>query len=187
MKVALYKHHHHLPFWSHPQNPNMLFDPEGLEGWTYQCIESHEIRPAVQHHMMPVLNGLLAIDLLGVMANFSLWFDLGEKTVTFPRRMWTQITTEPAEWDEAGLPIIVQGEKVQVAHLWGKNNAINTCSPFDFLGSKKVKGEDTPEFWTEFFIGKIREAKEGAVEELEEAKKAVTGAEQNLERYAIIF
>jgi hypothetical protein len=174
MQIALYSDHHHLPFWRGPRNPERLFDPNALEGWTYRKREwddatgDYKKGPVLEHFVMPVLNGLLALHMPGIMAHVSLIFKDDEKLVVTPKRVWVQITTEPAEKDDRGLPIVVKNGIVQVLHLWGGDNG--TSTPYGFLDKHPTKEEDTPQFWTNFFLGELRESKQKAHEEAEEAR-----------------
>jgi hypothetical protein len=184
MKVALYPSHHCLPFWHEPANPEILFDPSALEGWTYEKnngFEKGEVRPATELHVMAVLNGLFALEIPGVMAHTSIIFNPQKKSVSFPKRVWVQITTEPSEEDESGLPVVVKDGKVQVMHLWGGDN--RTYTPFELLGNRPVEGEKTPEFWTKFFLAKLREAKKAACED---AEKTRSKAERILKSYSTV-
>lgn len=191
MKVAMYRSHHELPFWGGKHNPNCLFDPSILVDWTFEksvsavvdgvdCVVDKEF-PASENILMPILNGLLAINMLGVMANVSLFFDHEKKSIVVPKRVWVQISTEPEEKDEQGLPIVVKDGVVQVSHLWGGDNG--TCSPFELLGKELVEEKNTPEFWTKFFVEKLCEAKKKA---LEEANEIIVEATKTLRCYSVI-
>jgi hypothetical protein len=166
MKVALYNSHHKLPFWREPGNPTCLFDPAILDGWIYEDDEIEEgmwgtkEKPIAEHFMFPVLNGLLAIDLPGVMAHVSLIFDTEKKIMSCPKRVWVQITTEPSKEDEAGLPIIVKEGIVQVEDLYGEDG--DSYTPYQLLEKDPAEGEDTADIWTAFFLRKLHEKKEEA-------------------------
>lgn len=187
MKVALYNGHHRLPFWHSPSNPNCLFDPSILGDWIFKKNEAKDGKwvenkyPAVEHSIMPILNGLIALELPGVMAHVSIIFDAKEKIVEYSKRAWVQLTTEPSENDANGLPVIVKDDIVQVEHLWGGDNG--TYSPYDFLDKDGSEKSNTAEFWTAFFLKKLRETKEEACKEAEEAR---TEAEHVLQKYSII-
>lgn len=173
MKVALYCSHHSLPFWHSPKNPYMLFDPTAIEDWTFDS--RGNVLPAEQHSVMPILKGLLALDLPGVMAHVSIIFDPHENTVEYSKRCWVQITTEPEEFDNDDLPVVVRAKEVLVTHLWGGDNG--TYTPYQLLSKEKVTGEDTPEFWTEWFIAQLRQAKaiahQSAEEDIREAQATI--------------
>lgn len=181
MKVALYNSHHQLPFWHRPKNPYGIFDStllNMLPDWTYKKDEWDEEHycqktgPATEHYMLPVLNGLLALNLPGVMAHVSLCFDSNKKAVYSPKRVWVQITTESALTDANGLPVVVQENGgVAVTHLWGGDNG--TYTPYQLLGKEPVEGETTPEFWTKFFLDQLREVKGRLQKKYEEAELAV--------------
>lgn len=179
MKVALYQDHHFLPFWHSPRQPNMLFDPEALEGWMYIAREKKE--PASCCWIMPVLNGLLSINLIGVMSHVSIIFDPDNKTISSPKRVWVQITTETKEQDGNGIPIVVKNRIIQVIHLWGGDNG--TYHPYALIGKELSKEEDTPKFWEDFFLKELRGAKASFKEEAREARAEA----RRLERIAKIF
>lgn len=172
MKIALYKHHHELPFWHDPYNPYALFDPTVVEDWI--CKDRDGDFLAKDHLIMHVLKGLLALDIPGVMAHVSFIIDVDLQTVKSPKRCWVQITTQAAKNDDDGLPIVIRDNKVQVTHLWGGDNG--TYSPYGLLPDERDE-HLTAEFWTNFFLEKLRkrsaEARQEAREAIDEAKKTI--------------
>lgn len=167
MKVAIYHHHHDLPFWCSPENPKWIFDPKILTDWFYESrkisddgvtVGYHRV-PATKHYMMPVLNGLNNLEIPGIMAHVSMHFDHELKMIKPIKKIWVQITTEATETNEYGLPIVVKDGVVQVQHLWGGDNG--TRNPYHFL-KERDQEEDTSEFWTNFFLTKLRKAKRNA-------------------------
>jgi len=175
MKVALYDSHHSLPFWSNPKNPYGLYDPKHLEGLFFQATE-RRLRPASEHYMVPVLNGLLSIDYPGIMAHVSIILNYVDGEFRSAHRVWVQFTSEPVEWGDDRLPVVVKDGVVQVEHLWGRDNG--THNPFGFLGSKSVEGEDTPEFWADFFMKKLYGVKIETQEEVRNAMSEIARLER---------
>lgn len=179
MKVALYKSHHSLPFWHSPENPYGLFNPDILHDWSYQHYgEVCGKNPATEHFMMPVLNGLLALDIPGALANVSIIFDT-EKKLIFPPsrdRYWIQITTEPKKWKK-GLPVVVnKNGKVKVYDLWGGDNG--TYDPYQLI-KETPKELHSAKFWTKFFLNRLRETKK-------KIEKKAKEATEELRIYSII-
>ena len=174
MKVALYSSHHSLPFWHTPAHPDGFYNPANLDGWTFRAREAEEedekAFPATEHWVMPILNGLFTLDLPGVMAHVSMRFDFRNKEISAPKRVWVQITTEATEEVVEGVPLVVNGDGVQVSHLWGGDNG--TYHPFQLLEKKDYESDEakTPEFWTAFFLGKLQLAKKEACQEANEAR-----------------
>ena len=187
MKVALYNDHHSLPFWHSPKKPVCLYDPDTLRDWVFKRDEIEDgrwierIYPANEHSMIPILDGIRALELPGVMAHVSVIFDTDEKTIRYSKRAWVQFTTEPSETDANGIPIVVKENVVQVEHLWGGDNRV--YSPYDFLSKDIPKESVTSEFWTAFFLNKLRKAKERAFKDAEEAQAK---AERLIRRYSLI-
>ena len=187
MKVATYNHHHLLPFWHTPANPDYLFKKSDLEGWTYRGrigvgSDDAAVRlPAVEHWIMPVLDGLVLLD-LPLMAHVSFVFDKEKNEIEPTKRVWVQISTEPIEWSEAGLPIIVKEGKVQVNLLWCSNGS--GYDPFSLLPDKyDEEAAKTPEFWREFFLTKLVKNK---AEAIKKANEAMVEAERLVRTYAVI-
>ncbi|MBT6691078.1 hypothetical protein HOB10_01950 [Candidatus Parcubacteria bacterium] len=179
MKVALYTSHHSLPFWHDPKNPYALFDPKAIEGWT--CDSKNGVLPAEEHSVMPILNGLLALDIPGATAHVSIILNPHENTVEYGHRCWVQITTEAEEIDNDDLPIVVREGEVLVAHLWGGDNA--TYTPYQLLDKDPVEGERTPDFWAKFFLEKLQTTKERACKR---ARSKISEAEETLRYYDLI-
>lgn len=185
MKVATYDHHHLLPFWHTPVNPEYLFKKSDLNGWTYLG-RVHQDKPmtklpALEHWIMPVFDGLVLLD-LPVMAHVSFVFDEEKRMIERPKRIWVQISTEPIEWTETELPIIVKEGKVQVESLW--SCADTSYDPFNLLpyGYDQEKAK-TPEFWRDFFHAQLLQAKAEAIKEVNEA---MAEAERLVRAYAVI-
>lgn len=180
MKIATYSNHHFLPFWHNPQKPDGFFDPNNLNDWTF--VEKKETKPAIEHWVMPILNGLFSINLPGVMAHMSIIFDSKKKIIETPKRVWVQITTEVLDFD--GVPVIIKDDvdDVAVESLWGGDNG--TYSPFDFLkdgyNEEEVK---TPGFWAKFFLERLQEQKREAIYVSENARAE---AEKILKKYSVI-
>lgn len=173
MKIVLYSSHNCLPFSLYPSDPDGLFDPNILEGWT--CSEEWDEvkkcsakKPAREHPMIPVLEGLHALELPGAMAHVSIIFDPINKTVNWAKRSWVQITTETGELDKRGIPVIVRDGKVQVSCLWCCDRTI--YSPYELLDEASRAHANTPEFWTDFFLGMLRAETKKARDKAEEAK-----------------
>lgn len=187
MKVALYSSHHSLPFWHSPRNPDGIYNPSMLGGWTFKAREAEEddakIFSATEHWVMPVLNGLFVLNLPGVMAHVSMFFDFKEKRISAPKRVWVQITTVTATETAEGIPIVVIDDKVQVKHLWGGDN--KTYNPFQLLGKEKSEEEIAKrhEFWMAFFLEKLQQTKKSVCQEATDAR---VEAERVEKLYSII-
>ena len=103
MKVAIYPSHRSLPFWHKPENPTGLFNFASLQTWTWEVRGEGEQAgqmvklPAQEHWIMPVLNGLASLNLPGVMAHVSFVLDPETSSVSCPKRIWVQITTDATD------------------------------------------------------------------------------------------
>ena len=190
MKVGVYSYHHYLPFWHSPKNPDGMFNPTMLEGWTYQKrngppgTPGYVHCPAVEHWIVPILNGLFSLQ-LKAMAHVSIIFDFEKQMISLPKRVWVQITTEPKEQTTnttGNIPIVAKDGIVQVEHLWGGDN--KTYHPYQLL-DKNMDEETTksPVFWEQFFLSKLCQAKANAVQEAEDA---IAMAREILETYSVI-
>ncbi len=173
MKIAFYTDHNHLPLRQNPQVPTALFDSEKMA--EYKTTDEKGTVLFEESFIWPVLVGLESID-LPLLANVSLIvFDTTE-VFSIPYRIWVQITTLP-EYDENGMPLVTKDGKANVVHLWGGGGT--TRNPFDLLEPGRHKDELTsmPEFWTDFFLARLKEAKRRVVKErLEEIQEAVSAA-----------
>lgn len=196
MLIALYSDHHHLPFWhgSKPL-PEEIFDPEihGKRVLTFNPGTTGEKKQSVpEGWLWPVLMGLRQID-WPIMAHVSAFCECqGPGIWHYPKRVWVQISTLPAEKDERGIPLTVQPkandeerQQVLVQHLWGGDNS--TYSPYDFVipkGEREPPPESNqPEFWRDFFTEALKETR---AEALRERAVALAAAEAVAEHYAII-
>lgn len=172
MHVALYRDHHHLPGWHAPQNPYLLYSPELIEGWTVQY-EGNRI-PLCDHWMMAILEGLYCLDLPEVMAHVSCKLDVEGKRLLGFKRMWVQLTTVPAAWDD--LPEIVADGKVLVNSLWFEHGP-GVHNPYHLLkGDRDLK---VAEFWQIFFLNKLLERR-AAVRQ--EAPRIIEEAQEKIRR-----
>ncbi|MCB9816432.1 hypothetical protein H6786_03480 [Candidatus Nomurabacteria bacterium] len=190
MKVALYPGHHSLPFWHRPQQPEVLFDESMADkNVVFEVVEridedrgryvTNEV-PAKDFWIWPILKGLSDVD-LPLLAHVSFPFDKGTETFSLPKRVWIQISTLPDEVDQDGIPVVVVDGEVQVAHLWGGDNRTHT--PYQLLGKEPVDNEQTPEFWTQYILARLVEAKHATIREADEACKIAASA---AEKYAVV-
>ncbi len=167
MEIAIYSNHHFLPFWQRPSQPEILFNPNVFDGMF--CEVAGKLFSAREHHMNPVLKGLMILDLPDVMAHVSLILDLKENRVHLPKRVWIQITTQARYRDENNLPVVVKNGEVQVKHLWGGDNG--TYGPYQMLEKQSIDEKITPEFWKEFFLNELRKEKREAINEYKRSKE----------------
>ncbi|MCX6701712.1 MAG: hypothetical protein NTX96_00765 [Candidatus Zambryskibacteria bacterium] len=165
MKVALYSHHHCLPFWHSPSQPDIMFDPETMADWKMEIVCDAALPGQTRLREIsikeiwawPLLLGLVSID-LPIMAHVSIRFNDGK--VEFPKRVWVQITTLPETTGADGLPVVVDGNgDVQVKLLWGRDNG--TYSPNELLDVSNEK-RMIPDTWHHFFHTKLWTAKQSA-------------------------
>jgi hypothetical protein len=192
MKIALCSGSKDLPFGYFPTNPIGLYDPSILEDWIYRIKreqkkdgKEYEEIPALEHWIMPVLNGLSSIDLPGIMASVSAVFNYKNKLISIPDIVWVQITTKPKEWDE-GLPIIVDTKKeIQVEYLWGysQDNPESREWYITKESASKARDRNIPEYWKTFFIFKLLKAKESAFQKQKEAKKILEDTKRTYKMY----
>lgn len=171
MKIALYPHHHCLPFWHGPKQPTILFDP-AMACWVTKSREDSPsgkkdiatLTLAKDHWVWPILMGLHALDLCAL-AHVSIHFDSETRRFKIPKRVWVQITTLPEACNAEGIPVVVERGNVLVKHLWGGDN--KTYTPYDLAG---IETDERPsEFWMEFFHEKLKEAKNEAQEKADAA------------------
>lgn len=174
MNIALYRGHHQLPFWrSDWQNPYMVINPHALDaqGWWWQRQDEDVKSPASTYFLMPVLQGLYNLHVEGVMANVSLALNQEKLQIEGNKRVWVQLTTIPKTW-VGGLPVVFDKEtKPTVRHLWGGDNG--TYTPFDWVrdGQQQINPDSrNTDFWSDFFLGELREAKQYAQQEFDKAK-----------------
>ena len=158
MKIAFYSSHYFLPFWCDPKNPVAVFNSSRMA--KYKATICGRTFFLEEDLVWPVLEGLRLID-LPLLANISLIVVDERQVFDFPERVWVQITTLP-ECQENGMPIVVEDNEVSVVHLWGGDNG--TYRPHGFVGSE-IKREVffAPAFWADFFLDKLKEAKECAL------------------------
>ncbi len=162
MKIALYQHHHELPFWHHPTQPYAMFDEKEMAYYQTEYPESDSTN-AVESLDWPIFIGLNDLEYPNLMAHVSYIFDIKNKIAKRPKRFWVQITTIPELFGEDGLPILVKDGKVQVEHLWGGDNG--TFSPHAFI--KDVGPKDiASKVWGYCFSKKLQEEKIKVQEEL---------------------
>lgn len=183
MQVALYPNHHALPFWHNPAQPKIMFDPADMADWSHHYREDCEVVTVLlkDHWAWPVLMGLHLLDIPSVMAHISISFDKKKRTFDLPKRKWVQISTLPQKTNAQGIPIVVSRGKVKVQHMWGGDNG--TYTPYQLLGKETVEGEQTPEFWTNFFLTQLRETKKGITEK---ATKAIKESKDRLVAFSNI-
>ncbi len=182
MLTALYHNHHGLPFWRRPANPFELFTPKLFDKVIYYDSRTGTDKLVNSHSFMNVLLGIHQIELPNTMAYISIGFidqpDKDGKTMlSFPKRIWIQFTSIPKESETDKLPVVVKDEKVQVSHIWGRDNG--TYHPFELPGTEKTWAElsqQLPEFWSEFFLNKIKESTKAW---LNDAQEKLTAAEAN--------
>lgn len=155
MIIALYPSHHMLPFWHSPQQPTEVFDPKRHHG--RKVVFDRKSVHLRKFWLWPILKGLHMVD-LPVMAHISTFYqNTVDKKWHLPKRSWIQITTLPTTKDSNGIPIVIDNGIVTVKHLWGGDNG--TYTPYQLLGKESIPEEETPEFWRDFIIGKLREVK----------------------------
>lgn len=151
MKIALYQHHHELPFWRHPKQPYAMFDEKELASFTLNDPESpNEIGvPVSVTSDWPILIGLHNLQIENLMAHVSYIFDLEKRTAKRTKRFWVQITTLPVE-EEKNIPLIIKDGEVNVIHLWGGDN--KTYHPTQLIKyAVGVSDIWDSKFWTYFF------------------------------------
>lgn len=182
MKIALYNHHHNLPFWHHPTQPISLFDEEKMSSYTGK--DNKKVLNAEECDMWPILVGLKRLMLYDIMAHVSVIFDNELKTFDYPKRVWVQITTVPFANKDCNLPIITDGGKVNVICLWGLDN--KTYHPHQLLD----KGTDhsgillsDPMFWANFFRKKIMDEKNRVEQSLRDTEIRVLEIKNFLKKY----
>lgn len=173
MKVYTYSSHHDLPFWRCPTNPNWIFDPNAIEGWTLtddSKVPAGQI-PIEKHWVIPILNGLLKVDAPGLVANVSMAFDTQKKMILPTHRCWVQITTEPKNVAENGMPEVVKDGVVQVEGVWGSDNGTRT--PYDWIQDMDWNPKKLPDsdFWQGFFVTKLNQQLEFEKKKLLEAQE----------------
>lgn len=162
MLIAIYWNHHHLPFWHSPKQPELLFDPRAMARWRlryYPEDYSAEFSPKTgllrDSWLWPVFMGLHSLDVRAI-AHVSAFYPNNDGTCSFPKRVWVQITTIPGKTAPGGIPLVIEGGKVTVKHLWGGDNG--TYMPYQLLGKERgAKEEDTPAFWGNFFAKKLED------------------------------
>jgi hypothetical protein len=173
MKVGLYSDHHNLPFNDKGTNPHSIYDSNGFDDWV--CEKHGKLHPASTFYLMPVLNGLNAINLPGLMAHVSVITDPIGKIIRSSKRVWVQITTSPVE-DELGFPCVIRDNEIQARLIWNGCDQAHIYTPYDMLqGSGNII--DTPEFWKEFFLAELRNAKNEAYNRLVHLQAEVAAAE----------
>lgn len=166
MQIALYSNHHYLPFWSHPKQPDAVFDPNAMSDWQYGVIEGKPV-PVKETWVWPIMIGLVLIE-LPIMAHVSATF--AEGRVEIPHRMWVQITTLPREFDPDGFPLVVKEDVVQVKSLWGRDNG--TYDPrqlFAVTFEERMRSST----WKNFFEKSLREARSHVEKTFLEAERAL--------------
>jgi len=168
MLIALYHSHHSLPFWHSPENPYAIYRDRILESFKFRPWDNYPTDKS--HPMEPIINGLHKID-LPVLANVSLSLNYSKMVINSTKRYWVQITTLPNSFDEERVPIILEKNIVQVEHLWGGDNG--TYSPLNFLPDYRSSFNEitTPEFWAIFFLQKLFEEKNKALNSLIDAQR----------------
>lgn len=175
MNIALYRGHHQLPFWgSSWANPYMIINPHALDaqGWWWQPRQDEDTKsPASTYFLMPVLQGLYNLHVKGVFAHVSLNLNQETFRIQGNHRVWVQLTTIPKTWAD-GLPVVFDKEtKPTVRHLWGGDNG--TYTPFDWVrdGQQQINPDScNADFWSDFFLGKLRAAKQHVQQEFDKAK-----------------
>lgn len=190
MKVALYPHHHALPFWHSPEQPKIIFDPAVMADWTHTFEEWDKDQgkhvkktvPLKDHWMWPVLMGLHSLDIPSAMAHVSVYFNKKTRTFELPKRKWVQISTLPQKTNTQGIPVVVSKGKVTVEHMWGGDNG--TYTPYQLLSKETVEGEQTPEFWTNFFLTQLRETKKKITEK---ATATIQKSNKELEAFSAVL
>lgn len=169
MKIALYQHHHELPFWHQPKQPYAIFDEKEMADYQIDYPESDRVN--VDESLdWPIFIGLKDLEYPNLMAHVSFIFDSKNKIAKRPKRFWVQITTTPELFGEDGLPVMIKDGKVQVEHLWGGDNG--TFSPHTFIkdfGPKDI----APKVWTYFFSKKLQQEKIKVQEEVHKAVEKV--------------
>lgn len=199
MKVLLYNNHHQLPFWHHPKQSTLLFDPVALATWVVQkwtpgkyslpgggwashawCPDP-EAPSATEDFMWPILCGLHALD-MPFLAHVSSPFVDGR--VESLKRAWVQFSTIPDQ-EVDGIPLCIVDEKPVVTCLWGWDNG--TYSPYELAGvrsSKDLKPEHkTPEFWTSFFLQVLQNVRQEQIQAVEKLELQLEGSRRLLALY----
>jgi hypothetical protein len=180
MKVALYSSHHSLPFWHSPENPNIMFDTSYLGNWTYINAGNELDQPAMEHWSIPILLGLQKINIPGLMANVSIFFDKKTRKIIVPKRVWVQITTEPKTFRD-DIPLVVEGGNVKVEHIWGGDN--KGYWPNDLIDEKDKEKTGNCSFWHDFFLFKLKKVRE---ETIQDAEKKINEAISTIKIFSII-
>jgi hypothetical protein len=180
MKVAFCGTHHNLPFADSARNPNLVFDPSMFLDWQSHIDAVDRYGPLSEHWVSPMLQGLSMIEMPGVMAHISLLARPGNKVLVIPYRVWINVTTEPTETGENGMPIVLKDGVPQVSYLWSSSEKHQT-SPLGFL--KNVNDNMPAEFWRELFSREIREKKTKVVAD---AEQKIAKANALIASYSVI-
>jgi hypothetical protein len=183
MKIALYQHHHELPFWHHSTQPYAMFDEKEMASFKTEYIQRDEPKIINMHESStwPILIGLQNLEIQNVMAHVSYIFDLEKRTAKRTKRFWVQITTLPVE-EEKNIPLIIKDGEVNVIHLWGGDN--KTYHPTQLI--KYAVGESDiwdPKFWTYFFEKMFNNERQSLEARIQKAKNEVEKLEEVLKFY----
>lgn len=198
MEVALYESHHLFPFGNPDQksNPNAMYNREEWTDWTVsEDPEKDPPMPALEHWMIPILDGLAALEFPGAMALVSFNVDPQQNLVIADTsRKWIQIITAPETKDEQGIPQIIKEDNTTTCEiLWASPRESRIDDPWDMITPEQRKNRDltsNPLFWREFFQQALlqtqEEAKQNAQQVKQEAEAAIKDAKHNADKYNIL-
>lgn len=151
MQVALYNYHIDLPFSKNPRQKIGVFVPNYFDNVMYTTLSDQQPKTMQNLGLIQLIQGLHNIPNKTLIAHISIgrFFmnkDLSELILQMPEKIWVQITTNPSAIDK-------KNSKVQVQHVWGKDNKKD--NPFDQLGlgdfGANLVQKQPAQFWEDYF------------------------------------